>query len=485
MSYPYQGGQGGYGAYPPPPGGGGYAPPPQQGAYPPPQGAYPPQQGAYPPPAGGYGAPAYGAPPSQAPYGGAPAYGAPPAQAPYGGAPGYGAPPPAQPPQHHHPHHQQQPPYPQGGGYGAPPQQGYGAPAAPHQGGGYGAPASGGQLAYNGVYVPAPPPAPPAASVPGFDVQSKVDLIYKAMKGFGTDEKSLIIHIAPLTPFEADAVRASYSSLKGKNVISHVESEVSGWFEAVLRAKLLGPVLFDAYAVHRACAGAGTEEAALTDVLLCRTNSDIFILKQAFQATYGKPLERVVEDDLSFKTKRLFIMALSGARTEPHVPPHPQQVQADVETLYRAMRGAGTDEIAVMGVLANRNDAQLVAIAAEYKKAHGKRLSSALESDFSGHMKDGLLFIAQGAEDVHDHSQAASDFGVHRDARKLEEAMMGAGTKDQQLVRRILRAHWNQPRWQQIKASYAAHQHRKGLIDRVKGETSGDYERALLAVIGN
>ncbi|KDN44088.1 Annexin [Tilletiaria anomala UBC 951] len=426
--------------------------------------AYPYGSGSYAPNAG----PGY---PQQPPYGGVAAYPYPypPQQQPYG-APGLGA----HPQQQQQQQQQQQPPV-MGGGYHSGPLPL--AAAAPPLG------SMGMALTYNGIPVPPPPPAPPGAATQGLDVHGAVERIYKAMKGFGTDERTLTLEVCALDPFAADAVCMAYKSQKGKDVVAHVESETSGSFEAVLRAKLLGPVLFDAYTIHRACAGIGTDEDALTEVLLARSNSDIYMLKQAFQATYGKPLERVVDEDLSFKTKRLFAMALAGGRIDEHVPPTAQQVQADVATLYNSMRGAGTDETAACGVLCSRNNAQLIAIAEEYRRTHGKLLSAALDNDFSGHMRAALVFIARGAEPAtsgaSSHPLQPHEYGIARDARLLADGF----TNDRALVRRVLRAHWDTRRWVAVKAAFQAH-HKRGLAARVKSEISGDYQRALLAVIG-
>lgn len=70
-----------------------------------------------------------------------------------------------------------------------------------------------------------------------------------------------------------------------------------------------------------------------------------------------------------------------------------------------------------------------------------------------------------------------------RDAMLLEDAMTGAGTKDRLLVNRVVRCHWNKNHLQNVKGAYQ-HKYRTSLAQRIKGETSGDYERFLLACIG-
>jgi annexin A7/11 len=70
-----------------------------------------------------------------------------------------------------------------------------------------------------------------------------------------------------------------------------------------------------------------------------------------------------------------------------------------------------------------------------------------------------------------------------RDAILLEEAMAGLGTKDELLVNRVVRCHWNTNHMQQVKAAYRQ-RFGKDLGQRIRGETAGDYERLMLACIG-
>lgn len=321
--------------------------------------------------------------------------------------------------------------------------------------------------------IPAPPPAPPAQPPPGYNAFGDVERIRKACKGFGTDEKAIIETLAPLDAFQINALSAAYISTTGKSLLSQLEGETSGWFEGALRAKVLGPVGYDAWLVHRACDGAGTHEDILNEVLLMRTNQEMYTLKEAYRSIYGKRMEDVVSGDLSLKTKRLFTMALQGSRMEDHLPVDPGMVQHDIKELKSAARGAGTDEIKICGILTSRSTPHLQAISHQY----GSSLSKMISSEFSGHMKDALLYITE--------SLTSNPPGVARDAALLEESMKGMGTKDERLIYRLFRAHWNRQRFEMVKRIYRDTQSKRGLAKRIDGETSGDYKRFLLAVVGH
>ncbi|KIJ49217.1 hypothetical protein M422DRAFT_45131 [Sphaerobolus stellatus SS14] len=315
----------------------------------------------------------------------------------------------------------------------------------------------------------------------GFDASTVAQNIRKAMAGFGTDERALTKHIAPLDAFQVGAVKKAFETLTGKNLIREVESEVSGYYEWAVRAKLLGPVFFDCWVlnnififlINRATNGAGTDEQVLSEVLLDRTNDEIRTLKAAYQHLYGKNLEAIIRSELSGKTERLFTMALAGNR-EPDGYVDPARVNDDVQKLYRAGVGkVGTDEITISNILVTRSSTHLRAVVQTYKREHGQ-LSHHIQKEFSGHMEDALLYIALGYEN--------DGTGVHRDVELIENSMKGFGTKDERLIMRIIRAHWNRPRFQAIKQAYQQ-THGKSLERRVKSETSGDYENFMVAII--
>lgn len=422
-----------YGQPPPPQGYG--PPPPQHGGYPPQLGQYPPQHQQYPPQHGGYNQP----PPAQYP---------PPHQQ------GYGQPPP--PPQNYG----QPPPAPYGGhhqapAYGAPPPAQYGAPP----------PAAG-------------PPTPPSLGYGppqhiNWDGTGDAQALRSAMKGFGTDEKALIQVLANKDPLQADAIREAYARHVRRNLIDDLKSETSGYFERGLLQLARGPLLADVYGLFDAMSGPGTKELVLNDILLSRSNADLNAIKQAYYKTFHRSLEDTVKGDLSMKTERHFMMVLAANRAEDSAPVIPQQVDGDVMELYKATEGKmGTDEILVCSIFTRSNDNQLRAIAHAYKQRFNKDLEAVVKSEFSGHMKDALLFQLGHAVDKYMHA-----------ATLFEDAMAGMGTKDQLLVGRVVRYHWDRHELANIKGAYQQRFHRS-LASRIKGETSGDYGRLMVACIG-
>ncbi|XP_071769603.1 annexin A4 [Centroberyx gerrardi] len=138
----------------------------------------------------------------------------------------------------------------------------------------------------------------------------------------------------------------------------------------------------------------------------------------------------------------------------------------DAQRLRSAMKGAGTDEAAVIEVLAHRTIAQRQRIKEAYKQTVGKDLADDLSSELSGNFEKvvlGLLMLAP----------------VY-DAYELRNAIKGAGTEEACLID-ILASRTN-PEIKTINAFYQK-EHEKSLEDDVCGDTSGMFQRVLVSLL--
>uniref|UniRef100_A0A1A8PTW2 Annexin n=1 Tax=Nothobranchius rachovii TaxID=451742 RepID=A0A1A8PTW2_9TELE len=138
----------------------------------------------------------------------------------------------------------------------------------------------------------------------------------------------------------------------------------------------------------------------------------------------------------------------------------------DAEKLKAAMKGAGTDEAAIIAILAHRTIAQRQRIKEAYKRTVGKDLAEDLSSELSGHFKSvvlGLLMLAP----------------VY-DAYELRHAMKGAGTEEACLID-ILASRSN-AEINAINAVYKT-EYGKTLEDDICGDTSGMFKRVLVSLV--
>jgi annexin A7/11 len=184
------------------------------------------------------------------------------------------------------------------------------------------------------------------------NMSGAADALRKAMKGFGTDEKALIQVLAPMGPLEINSVRDAFNRGHNRDLMKDIHSETSSYFREGLEAVIRGPLEQDCFTLREGLGGVGTKENLLDEVLLGRSNADINAIKSHYQRMYQRSLESDIKADLSSKTERLYDMVLAARRTEESAPINPQQIDMNVNDLYKATEGkTGTDELQVCAII--------------------------------------------------------------------------------------------------------------------------------------
>jgi len=292
------------------------------------------------------------------------------------------------------------------------------------------------------------------------------------MKGFGTDEKALIAAMAKKDPLQMETIRQQYDQRLLRNMIQDLEKETSGYFEKGLVEIARGPLVSDCYNLKDAMKGIGTKEVVLDDVLIGRSNADMNAIKQKYQELFKTSLEADLKSDLSAGTEQMYMMIIAARRVEDSHPVIPQEIEQAVTELQAGMGGFASKNVPqVCQILTSKNDAQLKAIAQSYQQRFHKNLDSVIKSAFSGHMEDAIRLLI-----------ARANNRAEAEAMRLEDAMAGMGTKDNLLVMRVVRCHWNQQFMTAVSNEYKRVYH-KDLVKRIEGETRGDYEQLMVACV--
>ena len=140
--------------------------------------------------------------------------------------------------------------------------------------------------------------------------------------------------------------------------------------------------------------------------------------------------------------------------------------EIDAKALYDAMKGMGTNEDAIIKIVANRNNSQRQQIIIYYKTSFGKDLLADLKDELGGNFERAVL--------------ALFDTPVNYDARELRRAMKGAGTNEDTLIE-IIGTRSN-TRLKEIKEAFKV-QSGNTLEGSIKDETSGDLQKLLISLI--
>uniref|UniRef100_A0A8C4HP72 Annexin n=1 Tax=Dicentrarchus labrax TaxID=13489 RepID=A0A8C4HP72_DICLA len=283
---------------------------------------------------------------------------------------------------------------------------------------------------------------------PGADPLRDVEVLRKAMKGFGTDENAIIELLGSRSNKQRVPMVAAYKTTYGKDLFHDLKSELTGNFEKLVLAMMMTPTQFDASQLREAIKGAGTDEACLIEILSSRSNADICEITRIYKAEYGKSLEDAIISDTSGHFRRLLVSLSQGNRDERETV-DVSLAKQDAQKLYAAGENkVGTDESQFNAILCARSKPHLRAVFQEYQQMCGRDIEKSICREMSGNVESG---------------------------------MVGAGTKDTTLIRIMVSR--SEIDMLDIRQAYAQ-TYGKSLYTAISGDTSGDYKKLLLKLCG-
>lgn len=339
-----------------------------------------------------------------------------------------------------------------------------------------------------------------------WDVEKDAEFLYHAMEGLGTDDEVVIHIVSTRSNAQRQELRKFFKSAYGEDLIDHIKSELSGNYRKAIRACFEPPAIFDAKCIKEAIYGLGTDEQALIEILLTRTNAQIQEIRQVYgkvarpdEVTYDTEIEADIEGDCSGDFKKLLIAASQGSRSEisrEQLEEAVEEIQnaagegtgmfqinyerltnankakRDAKELYEKGEGKffGTDERCFIRVFSTRNPYELKHVYSEYVKLQQCTMHHAIDEETSGDLKKGLQTIY---EVIYNRPKYF--------ANRLVKSMKGLGTDEQTLIRIVVsRAEIDMV---QIKQEFL-NMTQKSLWRWIKEDTSFNFKEILCALVG-
>uniref|UniRef100_A0AAQ6ANN2 Annexin n=1 Tax=Amphiprion ocellaris TaxID=80972 RepID=A0AAQ6ANN2_AMPOC len=286
-----------------------------------------------------------------------------------------------------------------------------------------------------------------------FNAGADAEVLHKAMKGLGTDEDAILQLLTARSNAQRQGIKDTYKTLFGK-VLCEIKTTLTYCRWSI-------PM----YTVR---AGAGTDEKVLVEILASRTPQQVKDIIAAYRQEYDDDLEEDVCGDTSGHFKRLLVILLQANR---QTGIQEGNIESDAQALFKAgEQKYGTDEQSFVTILGNRSAEHLRKVFDAYMKMTGYEMEESIQRETSGNLSALLLAVVKCARSVPAYF-----------AETLYYAMKGAGTDDDTLIRVMV------SRSEVDLLDIRSHFRRLfacSLHSMIRGDTGGDYRKALLLLCG-
>jgi hypothetical protein len=297
-------------------------------------------------------------------------------------------------------------------------------------------------------------------------MSNDVEVLRKAMEGWGTDEATLIKIIANRTNQQRQAIKAQYKATYGRDLIEDLKKETHGKLEDAFVALFTEPIEYDADTLRDAMKGAGTNEDTLIEIITSRSPQQINAIKACYQKKYQRDLEADVKKETSGTLQKILISLLQASRSMNN---HPDQgkCQAIAKEIFAAGEGKlGTDESVFNKYFGTLSPYELACVAQHYHKLTGHTILDAIDKEMKGDSKKAYRTIVYA-------TLSPSEYF----ATRVNDAIKGFGTKDRILMRVLItRDEVDMPTIKQ----YYKQLYGKDMVEAIKNDISGDYQKLMV-----
>jgi hypothetical protein len=218
----------------------------------------------------------------------------------------------------------------------------------------------------------------------------------------------------------------------------------------------------DAEIIHKAVQGMGTDEKAINQVLGHRSKHQIQEIAKAYEHAYKATLLHDIKGDTSGNYKRLLVALINTP------------VQNQKELIVKATKGAGTTEKYLIDALAPSSNEEII----QLYQNDPKIIHAIIDDVSSGNFARVTEIVLKGKRD---ERESIPDDEAATTAERMYKAGEGKLGTDEKVFNEII-TKYSPHALKQISHHYQA-KHKHTLEQAIKGETSGNYEDFLLALL--
>ncbi|KAG7271636.1 hypothetical protein CRUP_012156 [Coryphaenoides rupestris] len=223
--------------------------------------------------------------------------------------------------------------------------------------------------------------------------QDAQDLFAAGEEQWGTDEAKFIMILGNRS---VTHLKMAYK----KSLEGDIQSDTSGHFCRILVSLVQGAreegqadierANADAQELADACnADSDDMEMKFMSILCTRSFPHLRRVFQEFVRFSNKDIEQIIKKEMSGDVKNAFYAIVRSVKNQPSY---------FADRLYKAMKGLGTDDRALIRIMVSRCEVDLFNIRKEFKETHDESLHDFIQGDTSGDYRKTLHLLCGGED---------------------------------------------------------------------------------------
>ncbi|KAJ8572989.1 hypothetical protein K7X08_009500 [Anisodus acutangulus] len=296
--------------------------------------------------------------------------------------------------------------------------------------------------------------------------------LMKAFKGLGTNEKSVISVLGHRNASQRKKIRETYQQLYNRSLVDDIFSELSGDFRKAVLLWTYEPSERDARLANEALKSKKKTIIQLQVIveIACASSPDHLVaVRQAYCGLFNCSLEEDIKANVPMPVQKILIGLVRSYRYDKELV-DPSIANAEAAILREAIRTKQLDSDNFLMILSTRNVHQLRATFKCYNQNYGFTIDQDMKSCGKGLLESILKVVIWCIDSPEKHF-----------AEVVGASIVGIGTDEDSLTRAIVtRAEVDMMK---VKGEYFI-ANKSSLDNAVIGDTSGDYMKFLMSLLG-
>ena len=213
------------------------------------------------------------------------------------------------------------------------------------------------------------------------------DLLYKAMKGIGSDKDIITEVLCFRNPERINQIKEKFQEKYGKDLVAEIKSETSGDYQKIVLKLLEGDRAQDGKADVEKCAGIadelykagegkiGTDESIFIKYFTSLSPNELLIVCKEYHKKYKKNMLDVIENEFNGNEKKLLTVMLYALFS-------PSEFFA--KQIMESIKGIGTDDVKLIRSVITRYSIDMKKVKKYFKKMYNKELLDEVKDDVNG-----------------------------------------------------------------------------------------------------